>query len=74
MPSSDNVTMPHRFEVGQTVIAHAAGVPTGPYVIIRKLPLVGNVPHYHARSESGAVRALLELQITELGPSPGGDP
>ena len=63
--------MSHRFELGQTVVAHAAGVPAGPYVIIRKLPLVGNMPHYHVKSESGAVRALLESEIRELGPGPG---
>ena len=73
MPLSDNVTVTHRFDLGQTVIAHVVGVPSGPYVIIRKLPSVGNVPQYHVKSESGAVRALLETQITELGPSPSGD-
>jgi hypothetical protein len=33
--------MPHyRFKLGQTVVAHVPGVPVGPYVIIRLLPLV----------------------------------
>ena len=62
----------HRFDIGQTVIAIATGIPAGPYVIIRKLPLVGSEPHYHARSESGTVRALLESQIAEFAAN-GGD-
>ena len=53
----------HRFDLGQTVIVIANGIPGGPYVIIRKLPPVGTEPHYHAKSESGTVRALLESQI-----------
>jgi hypothetical protein len=56
----------HRFDLGQTVIAVASGIPSGPYVIIRKLPLVGSEPHYHARSENGVVRAVLESQIIKL--------
>ena len=43
----------HRFKLGQKVTAHALGVPVGPYVIIRLLPLVGNDPHYQAKSEAG---------------------
>jgi hypothetical protein len=56
----------HRFKLGQKVTAHALGVPVGPYVIIRLLPLVGNDPHYQAKSEAGTVRALLESQIREV--------
>ena len=55
----------HRFKLGQLVTAHTLGVPVGPYVIIRLLPLVGNDPHYQARSDTGTVRALLESQIKE---------
>jgi hypothetical protein len=55
----------HRFKVGQTVIAHASGIPIGPYVIVRLLPLVGTDPHYHGRSDAKVVRALLESQIRE---------
>jgi hypothetical protein len=56
----------HRFKLGQKVTAHALGVPVGPYVIIRLLPLVGNDPHYQAKSEAGTVRTLLESQIREV--------
>ena len=62
----------HRFDLGQTVIALAPGIPRGPYVIIRRLPLVGAEPHYHANDESGIVRALLESQIREFRPGQQG--
>jgi hypothetical protein len=62
----------HRFDLGQTVVAVAKGIPTGPYVIIRKLPLVGTEPHYHAKSERGTIRAILESQIAEFTAN-GGD-
>jgi hypothetical protein len=55
------------------VIAVAPGLPIGPYVIIRKLPPVGTEPHYHARSESGTVRAVLETQIAEFAANGGGN-
>ncbi len=55
----------HRFKLGQTVTAHAPGIPVGPYVIMRLLPLVGNEPHYQGKSRDGIVRALLESQIRE---------
>lgn len=49
--------MPHyRFKLGQTVVAHAPGVPgvpVGPYVIIRLLPLVRNDPHYQGKARRG---------------------
>lgn len=39
-------------------------IPSGPYVIIRLLPLVGREPHYRVRSAvDGHERALLEGQI-----------
>ena len=60
----------HRFKLGQVVTAHALGVPVGPYVIIRLLPLVGNDPHYQGRSDTGTVRALLESQIREAVQEP----
>lgn len=58
----------HRFQVGQTVTAHAPGIPIGPYVITRLMPLVGNDPHYQGKSDAGTVRALLESQIREADP------
>ena len=61
----------HRFDIGQTVVAVASGIPAGPYTIIRILPLVGAEPHYHARSENGTVRAMLESQIAEFTPKRG---
>jgi hypothetical protein len=64
--------MPHyRFKLGQTVVAHAPGVPgvpVGPYVIIRLLPLVRNDPHYQGKSEEGTIRALVESQIRTARP------
>jgi hypothetical protein len=56
----------HRFKLGQTVVAHAPGLPVGPYVIIRLLPAVENDPHYQGQSEAGTIRALLESQITDV--------
>ena len=56
----------HRFRIGQTVIAHAPGIPLGPYVIARLMPLVGDEPHYQAKSQDGIVRALLESQIKDF--------
>jgi hypothetical protein len=53
----------HRFKLGQTVVAHAPGMPPGPYIITRLLPMVGSDPHYQGRGEGGVVRALLESQI-----------
>jgi hypothetical protein len=61
--------MPHyRFKLGQTVVAHAPGVPGGPYVIIRLLPLVRNDPHYQGKSKEGTIRALVESQIRTARP------
>ena len=61
------LTVPHhRFKIGQTVEAHARGIPPGPYVIVRLLPLVGNIPHYQGKEYDGTVRALLETQIREV--------
>ena len=53
----------HRFKLGHVIIAHASGIPAGPYTIVRLLPLVGKEPHYRAKNENGVVRALLESQI-----------
>ena len=61
--------MPHyRFKLGQTVVAHVPGVPVGPYVIIRLIPLVRNDPHYQGKSEEGTIRALVESQIRTARP------
>jgi hypothetical protein len=39
-------------------------IPSGPYVIVRLLPLVGREPHYRVKSTvDGHERALLEGQI-----------
>ena len=58
----------HRFKVGQTVVAPSGGqdalIPSGPYVIVRLLPLVGREPHYRVKSTvDGHERAMLEGQI-----------
>ncbi len=60
----------HRFKLGQTVVAHAPSIPSGPYVITRLLPLVGKEPHYQGKSENGVVRALLESQIRAVSVTP----
>ena len=62
----------HRFKVGQRVIAVTHGVPSGPYMIVRLLPLVGNDPQYQARSDTGTLRALLEPQIRVAPDEPDG--
>ena len=59
----------YRYQIGQTVMAHALGVLTGPYVIIRRLPLVGRDPQYHAKSDGGTIRALLQSQIRDIEPT-----
>ncbi len=61
----------HRFKLGQTVVAHAPGIPEGPYTIVRLLPLVGKDPSYQGKSDDGVVRALLESQITAVPQSSG---
>jgi hypothetical protein len=58
----------HRFRVGQTVVVSwsgpQVGVPPGPYVIVRLLPVEDGEPHYRVRSSvDGHERALLESQI-----------
>ncbi len=54
----------HRFKLGETVISLSPGIPLGPYVIVRQLPLVNGEPHYRAKSKAdGHVRALLEGQV-----------
>jgi hypothetical protein len=58
----------YKFRIGQSVMAHALGVPSGPYVVIRRLPVVGKDPQYHAKSDSGTVRAFLESQLREAKP------
>jgi hypothetical protein len=64
----------HRYKVGQRVMA-ASGrdelLPSGPYVIVRLLPLVGHEPHYRVRSTvDGHERALLEGQIRLVARKP----
>jgi hypothetical protein len=58
----------HRFRVGQTVVVpwsgQQVGIPLGPYVIVRLLPMEDGEPHYRVRSSvDGHERALLESQI-----------
>jgi hypothetical protein len=54
----------HRFKIGETVRSYTPGLPPGPYVIVRLLPLVGNEPQYRVRGIEGRPeRALLEGQI-----------
>lgn len=60
----------HRFKLGQTVVAHAPSIPSGPYIITRLLPLVGKEPHYQGKSENGVVRALMESQIRAVSVAP----
>src|SRR5256885_513377 len=60
----------HRFKVGQTVVAPWSGpergIPTGPYVIVRLLPLEDGEPHYRVRSSvDGHERVLRESQIRQ---------
>ena len=65
----------HRYKVGQTVVAPSgvrdALIPSGPYVIVRLLPLVGREPHYRVKSTvDGHERALLEGQIRPIVQEP----
>ena len=58
----------HRFRVDQTVVVpwsgSQVGIPLGPYVIVRLLPMEDGEPHYRVRSSvDGHERALLESQI-----------
>ena len=67
----------HRYKVGQTVVAPSGGrdalLPSGPYVIVRLLPLVDREPHYRVRSTvDGHERALLEGQIRLIVQEPKG--
>ena len=68
-PPSQITAMPaHRFRVGQTVVVpwsgSQVGIPLGPYVIVRLLPMEDGEPHYRVRSSvDGHERALLESQI-----------
>ena len=50
------------------------GVPLGPYVIVRLLPVEHGEPHYRVRSSvDGHERALLESQIQGTGGETGED-
>jgi hypothetical protein len=65
----------HRFELGQTVVVPSGGrdalLPSGPYVIVRLLPLVEQEPHYRVKSTiDGHERALLEGQIRPIVQEP----
>jgi hypothetical protein len=75
--SSQIPAMPaHRFRVGQTVVVPWSGphvgIPLGPYVIVRLLPMEDGEPHYRVRSSvDGRERALLESQIKAREERPG---
>jgi hypothetical protein len=65
----------HRFKLGQTVVAPSGGqdalIPSGPYVIVRLLPLAGREPRYRVQSTvDGHERALLEGQIVPIVEEP----
>ena len=65
----------HRYKVGQTVVAPSgvrdALIPSGPYVIVRLLPLVGPEPQYRVKSTvDGHERAVLEGQIRPVVQEP----
>jgi hypothetical protein len=59
----------YRFKLGQTAVVpwsgHAAhGMPSGRYIVVRLLPLVGGEPQYRARSAAdGREWALVEAQM-----------
>jgi hypothetical protein len=60
--------MYHRFKIGQAVVVPLSGpqeaIPSGPYTIVRLLPLADGEPHYRVKSSlDGHERALLEGQI-----------
>jgi hypothetical protein len=56
--------MPHRYLVGDLVVARSHLVPAGPYTITRLLPSAAGEPHYHGRSRAdGHHRALTEGQL-----------
>ena len=65
----------HRFAIGQRVIVpwagQAAPVPSGTYVVVQLLPLVGGEPHYRVKSTiDGRHWALLESQMLPGPPQP----
>ena len=68
VPSQITAMPAHRFRVDQTVVVpwsgSQVGIPLGPYVIVRLLPMEDGEPHYRVRSSvDGHERALLESQI-----------
>ncbi len=48
--SQDSDVASHRFQIGQRVAASAFGIPPGPYVMTRLLPLADGVPSYPAEA------------------------
>ena len=59
VPSQITVMPAHRFRVGQTVLAlwsgPQVGIPLGPYVIVRLLPVEVGEPHYRVQAPSMAM-------------------
>jgi hypothetical protein len=81
VPVSSHIrAMPyHRFKVGQTVVAPSGArdalIPSGPYVIVRLLPPIGDAPHYRVKSTAdGHERALLEGQMRPVVAKPAPEP
>ena len=57
----------HRFKIGQQVVVTAFGALTGPYEIIRLLPLEAGVPYYRAKKLSdGRESAFSELSLRPM--------
>ena len=57
----------HRFKIGQQVVVTAFGALTGPYEIIRLLPLEAGVPYYRAKKlPDGPESAFSELSLRPM--------
>ena len=60
----------HQFQIDQLFIAHALGVPEGPYRIMRLLPLTDGMPQYRAKSIVDTIeRAFPENALSAIEPA-----
>jgi hypothetical protein len=60
----------HHFQIDQLVIAHALGVPEGPYSIMCLLPLIDGMPQYRAKSTvDDHERAFPENALSAIEPA-----